>query len=135
MKNKFGLWPKIALFVFLAAMTFQKFQAADNDLKPDKSGQAVELQPTATLPVAYAQVATTDTLDVGDPDRSGNGSDSGGLWAIIKQNWGLVVTALLGLLEVIVRLTPTEKDNSVFNFLKFLLDKIIPNRSQEGGAH
>lgn len=136
MKKQFGLWPKIALLVFLAAMTFQKFQAAESGLEQDKTEQVLNISQEAPVPVVYSQLSLPDTLDVGDPDNSGGESDSGGgLWAIIKMNWGLVVTALLGLLEVIVRLTPTDKDNSVFNFIKFLLDKIIPNQRKDGGAH
>jgi hypothetical protein len=42
---------------------------------------------------------------------------------------GQLLWALIPLLEVVVRLTPTERDNSIFNFLKRLLDTLIPNRS------
>lgn len=164
MKSKFGLWPKFALLLLLAVATFQKFQVADRDLKQHKTDQvyiedhqwdqvtqipvaqtqAQHLEPDCKseppmmqTPVMYSQVEVQpDTIDVGGPpvDSPPDASNTG-LWALIKKNWGSVVAALLGVVEVIVRLTPTEKDNSVFNFLKFILDKIIPNQRKEGGAH
>lgn len=49
----------------------------------------------------------------------------------------LLVLAVFALLEVAVRLTPSERDNSVVNkIVKFgtiLLDTIIPNKKKQGG--
>ena len=48
-----------------------------------------------------------------------------------------LVLAVFGLLEVLVRLTPSEKDNSIVNkvvtFGAYILDFIIPNRRKGGG--
>jgi hypothetical protein len=48
-----------------------------------------------------------------------------------------LVLALFALLEVIVRLTPSENDNSIVNkvvtFGAYILDFIIPNRKKGGG--
>jgi len=45
--------------------------------------------------------------------------------------------AVFALLEVVVRLTPSEKDNSIVNkvvtFGAYILDFIIPNRRKGGG--
>ena len=45
--------------------------------------------------------------------------------------------AVFALLEVVVRLTPSEKDNSIVNkvvtFGAYILDFIIPNRKKGGG--
>ena len=45
--------------------------------------------------------------------------------------------AVFALLEVVVRLTPSEKDNSIVNkivtFGSYILDFIIPNRKKGGG--
>lgn len=57
------------------------------------------------------------------------------LWAFIKLHWAGLALGLLAFIEVIVRLTPTEKDNAWFNWVKGLLDAIIPNRSKYGGTH
>lgn len=49
----------------------------------------------------------------------------------------LLVLAVFALLEVAVRLTPSERDNSVVNkIVKFgtiLLDTFIPNKKKQGG--
>tara|TARA_B100001939_G_scaffold337133_1_gene341053 strand:+ start:625 stop:855 length:231 start_codon:yes stop_codon:yes gene_type:complete len=48
-----------------------------------------------------------------------------------------LVLAVFALLEVMVRLTPSEKDNSIVNkvvtFGAYILDFIIPNRRKGGG--
>lgn len=54
---------------------------------------------------------------------------------ILKENYLVLIPAILGLLEVIVRLTPTEKDNSVLEWIKKLLNIFIPNNKKDGGTH
>ena len=48
-----------------------------------------------------------------------------------------LVLAVFALLEVVVRLTPSERDNSIVNkvvtFGAYILDFIIPNRKKGGG--
>ena len=48
-----------------------------------------------------------------------------------------LVLAVFALLEVVVRLTPSERDNSIINkvvtFGSYILDFIIPNRKKGGG--
>lgn len=56
-------------------------------------------------------------------------------WAWLKQNWGAALLGLLTILETVVRLTPTEKDNAWFNWLKNIIDSLIPNRASGGGTH
>lgn len=46
-----------------------------------------------------------------------------------------VVTAAVALAEAIVRLTPTEKDNSVVQKIKDVLDFIVPNLATGGDRH
>ena len=43
------------------------------------------------------------------------------------ENWTEMLLAVLGLAEVIVRLTPTEKDNSILNKVMWVVNKLIPN--------
>ena len=43
------------------------------------------------------------------------------------ENWTEILLAVLGLAEVIVRLTPTEKDNSILNKIMWVVNKLIPN--------
>jgi len=53
----------------------------------------------------------------------------------LKENWQVVVLALIGLAEVIVKLTPTEKDNSILKKILDLLFFFIPNLKKGGGTH
>ena len=50
-----------------------------------------------------------------------------------------LILALLLVAEVIVRLTPSEEDNSIVNnignWIRAILDMLIPNRKKDGGRH
>ena len=48
-------------------------------------------------------------------------------------NWGILSLGLLSFLEVVTRLTPSEKDNTVLSFLSNVLNAIIPNIKKGGG--
>ena len=51
-------------------------------------------------------------------------------------DWTTLIWSLIAIFEVIVRLTPSEKDNSLLNKVIWFIEKIIPNRSkQKGGLH
>lgn len=55
----------------------------------------------------------------------------------VKENW-LLILILYGLpfaVEVVVRLTPTKKDDSIFDAIKKVLDKYVPNLRKGGGKH
>jgi hypothetical protein len=51
--------------------------------------------------------------------------------------WKELVLVLFTLTEAIVRLTPTQNDNSIWNkistVLRLVLDAVIPNRKKGGG--
>lgn len=51
------------------------------------------------------------------------------------ENWHVLLEALIALIWVIVRLTPTEVDNRVFAFIVKLLTVLIPNNRKGGGVH
>jgi|TARA_R100000963_G_C4603903_1_gene76657 hypothetical protein len=42
--------------------------------------------------------------------------------------WTQILVAILGIAEIIVRLTPTEKDNSILNKIMWVVNKLIPNK-------
>ncbi len=44
-----------------------------------------------------------------------------------SENWVALILGLLGFFDLVARLTPTEKDNSIINFLLSLFNAIIPN--------
>ena len=48
-------------------------------------------------------------------------------------NWGALLMGLLGFADLVTRLTPTVKDNSILNFLSSVLNAIIPNLKKGGG--
>ena len=52
----------------------------------------------------------------------------------VKNNWIALVLGLLGFIELIVRLTPTERDNSLFNWLTALINGLLPNFKKGGGT-
>ena len=51
-----------------------------------------------------------------------------------SDNWGTLVMGILGFIDLVTRLTPTEKDNSIVNFLMTLFNAIIPNFKKGGGS-
>lgn len=60
-------------------------------------------------------------------------TDKQPIGGFLAKNWGILSLSLLSFLEVITRLTPTEKDNTVLNFLSTILNAIIPNFKKGGG--
>lgn len=52
----------------------------------------------------------------------------------ISKNWGVLTLSLLAFAETIVRLTPSEKDNSILKLISTLLNSIIPNFKKGGGV-
>ncbi len=51
----------------------------------------------------------------------------------LKNNWVPLLLGLIGLAEVVTRLTPTKKDDSILEWVKKLLDVFIPNLKKGGG--
>lgn len=51
----------------------------------------------------------------------------------ILENWAVLLLGLLSFLEVITRLTPTEKDNTILAKLQGLLNVFLPNLKKGGG--
>ena len=49
------------------------------------------------------------------------------------RNWGALIMGLLGFADLVTRLTPSEKDNSIVNFLISVFNAIIPNLKKGGG--
>ena len=46
-----------------------------------------------------------------------------------------LLLAFIALLEIVFRLTPSEKDNTILQKIKNFLDLIIPNFKKGGGKH
>tara|TARA_R100001443_G_scaffold9957_1_gene19546 strand:- start:358 stop:558 length:201 start_codon:yes stop_codon:yes gene_type:complete len=43
-----------------------------------------------------------------------------------------IIWSVLAILEVVVRLTPSQKDNSILNKVMWVVNKLIPNKSKIG---
>ncbi len=74
--------------------------------------------------------ANADTVNVGVPVADEPKPDT---WAWLRKNWIALVGGLLALWEVIARLTPTERDNTVLAWVQRLLSVFVPNRKSGGG--
>jgi hypothetical protein len=48
-------------------------------------------------------------------------------WEILLENWAELLLAGLALTKVVVRLTPSIKDDAVFGWLDKLVETIVPN--------
>jgi hypothetical protein len=44
-----------------------------------------------------------------------------------------IVWSLIAILEIVVRLTPSDKDNSILSKIVWVISKIIPNKTKEKG--
>lgn len=42
-----------------------------------------------------------------------------------------IIWSLIAILEVIVRITPSEKDNSILNKIIWIVEKLIPNKDKK----
>lgn len=52
----------------------------------------------------------------------------------ITEHWVALLFGLLGFAEVVTRLTPTKKDDTILQWVKSILDVIIPNLKKGGGT-
>ena len=59
--------------------------------------------------------------------------DKGETGNFFLRNWGILSVSFLAFCDVVARLTPTKKDNSVVNLLVTILNAIIPNFKKGGG--
>jgi hypothetical protein len=89
------------------------------------------LESLVTAPLALIQeeggadpAESTTGESVSEPAEGGN---------FFVDDWGALLMGLLGFVDMVARLTPTEKDNSIVNFLMMLFNAKIPNL-KKGGA-
>lgn len=57
------------------------------------------------------------------------------IWALISANWTITLSVIAAAYEVVVRRVPTQKDWSIINKIKTIIDIFITNRKKEGGQH
>lgn len=115
-------------FALLMAGCADKTQTA-----ADPPGEVSYVQ-TADLQQAAASIALDAPVHLVQDPASDPPAVSDKTFAdLLKANWMAVLVGLLGFVDVIVRLTPTEKDNSLLNKLYKILDFLIPNFKSGGG--
>ncbi len=109
-------------------------------------GLLVVMPPDSVL--AFGPNQSSFVADVGNVAPSAMAQEEGGVQAAPEQtnvgqetagnffseNWGTLILGLLGFFDLVARLTPTEKDNSIVNFLMSLFNAIIPNLKKGGGS-
>ena len=52
----------------------------------------------------------------------------------LKENWLALLLGVLGLAEVITRLTPTTRDDTILEWIKQIIGVVFPNRKAGGGT-
>jgi len=82
--------------------------------------------------IAPAALAQEEGGVQAEPEQTNVGQESTGNF--FSDNWGALLMGILGFIDLIARLTPTEKDNSIVNFLMSLFNAIIPNLKKGGGS-
>jgi len=84
---------------------------------------------SASLPETTISASVSSSIEatVGDdaPIATGN---------FFTNNWGALLMGLLGFADLVTRLTPSVKDNSILNFISSIINAIIPNLKKGGGS-
>lgn len=127
-----------------------KFLVYESDVQPPVTRFAQASQPIPAQANPYVSHSADFNFRFVQAQNPGSGTDTvidvetdstpapekpKGLWAWLKANWAVLIPAFVAFLETVFRLTPTNTDNSVLNFIKSILDWLIPNRRIGGGTH
>jgi len=83
---------------------------------------------TSSLPETSISASVSSSIEatLGDTEPVATGN-------FFTNNWGALLMGLLGFADLVARLTPSVKDNSILNFLNTILNAIIPNLKKGGG--
>lgn len=73
--------------------------------------------------VASGQSGTDETPNTETPE--GN---------FFLENWAVLVLGVFSFLELVARLTPSQKDNSIVNLLISVFNALVPNLKKGGGS-
>jgi len=93
------------------------------------SVKASVIEPVEIAPAAMAQEEGGVQVT---PEQTNVGQETAGNF--FSENWLALILGLFGFFDLVARLTPTEKDNSIVNFLLSLFNAIIPNFKKGGGS-
>ena len=85
--------------------------------------------------VPNLEAGSGENIEQGDPPIVGDTPVQGATETnFLLDNWGALLMGLLTFAEVVVRLTPSEKDNSIFNWLYAFITAFVPNLKKGGGT-
>jgi hypothetical protein len=120
----------IALICFSFAMLlFMPHYEAN--ASPEKQStcfiQKVDIEPAVAPQEEGGVVADVATEQPAVTDEKGVGS-------FLLSHWAELLLGLLAFLKVIVNLTPTTKDNKIFEWLDNIINFFIPNLKKGGGT-
>jgi hypothetical protein len=137
----------LALFVIVALCVTPLFFPNDAEAKEPPKVHASDLentQPNAEPSVEEIEASyQRDTGIVDDapaePDTPAEPvPDDLTLWqrifAYLRENTAESIIAIMAIIQVVVNLTPTEKDNGWFLWLRRIFDTIFPNLKKGGGT-
>ena len=102
------------------------YQVAASDTITQSSSQPELISAGLPSTTISASVNSSIEATVGDavPVATGN---------FFTNNWGALLMGLLGFADLVARLTPSVKDNSILNFISSIINAIIPNLKKGGG--
>lgn len=89
------------------------------------SGTMVSTSSPTTISAKASSTIEASVSELAEPVEKGN---------FFTINWGTLLMGLLGFADLVARLTPTKKDNSIINFLSTIINAIIPNLKKGGGS-
>jgi hypothetical protein len=95
----------------------------------------------APAPEVDTMQSSDDSTDTTTPPPMDDGGSGGGdsknlfavVWSWLLANKEAAIGLLLLVLDALVRLTPTEKDNNLLRLVQSWIDKLIPNYRKGGG--
>lgn len=118
---------KHILHIGLAVLLFSAFVSIANDTF-FSSATAASLE-TSELYADNTRATLSNDLKI-DYQKQ----DTTDLPADLQNHWGKLAISLLAVFEIVVRLTPSEKDNTVLSYLSKIINAFIPNRKKGGGT-
>ena len=119
-------------FIFLLFLSFAMIAyhcAGENKGQLTKADAELTASNSPAAPSGSAHVAGDIQVNF---DKSAITAD--GATSILTDNWGVIVLGLLTFAETIVRLTPTQKDNTILKFLVTVFNAVVPNKKKGGGV-
>ena len=121
------------IFVLLFSVLLLAFVGCSKQTTSVNDPPGAKVEYAVDQPAVQANAPAADVYVVQNTAEQPPGEAEKTFWQLIADNWGSLLLALLGFVELLVRLTPTEKDNSILNMIIKFLNIILPNLKKGGG--